>query len=78
MSYIHPDGLNKLICAIVRQAKDDVMNFSPSNPIRQDAENFFLSEYFEYLTNLDGWEILDRLTRKYDERQQRKAERAMT
>lgn len=73
--YIHPDGYSNLVCAIVKQAKDDVMSYAPTNPIRQDAEDFFLSEFFEALTNLDGFEILDRLTQKYDERQRKKSER---
>lgn len=75
---IHPDGLNNLICAIVRQAREDVMTYSPMSSIRQDAEDFFLSDWFEALTNLDGWDILDRLTREYEAKQRRKAERAMT
>lgn len=69
--YIHPNGYNNLVRAIVRQARDDVMSHKPDNWIRQDAENFFLSEYFEQLTNLDGFEILNKLSRMYEEEQQK-------
>lgn len=70
--YIHPAGYENLVCAIVRQAREDVLSFAPTNLIRQDAEDFFLSEYFEQLTNLDGFEILYRLTEKYNEKHKRK------
>jgi len=70
--YIHPAGYENLVRAIVRQARDDVMTLVPTNWIRQDAENFFLSKYFEQLTNLDGFEILYRLSQMYEEKHRKK------
>lgn len=70
--YIHPNGYNNLVRAIVRQAREDVMSHKPDNWIRQDAENFFLSDYFEQLTNLDGFEILYKLSQMYEEKHQKK------
>lgn len=72
---IHPDGYDALVCAIIRQAREDVLKYSASNHIRQDAEDFFLSEYFEQLTDLDGFEILYKLTEIYNERQRQKVKR---
>lgn len=74
---IHPDSYDSLVCAIVRQAREDVLHYSPDNLYRQDAEDFFLSDYFAMLTALDGFEILYQLTEIYNERQRRKANRRM-
>lgn len=71
-THIHPAGYDNLLRAIVRQAREDVMNYKPDNWIRQDAEHFFLSEYFEQLTNLDGFKILYKLNEMYEARQKQK------
>lgn len=70
--YIHPDGYDNLLCAIVRQAKEDIMNYTPATQIRKDAEEFFMSEYFRELTDLDGFDILCKLWDMYDEKQRKK------
>lgn len=68
-------GVVALIEGIVTQAKEDVLNQSPGTQIREEAEEFFLSEEFAYMTNLDGFNILCRLWDKYDEKQRKKEER---
>lgn len=76
---IHPDGYDALVCAIVKQAREDVLSYSPNNHIRQDAEDFFLSEWFAQLADdLDGFEILYKLTEIYNERQRRKVKERKT
>lgn len=72
---IHPEGYDALVFAIVKQAREDVLGYSPNNFYRQDAEDFFLSEWFEQLTDVDGFELLYRLTEIYNERQQKAKER---
>lgn len=72
---ISDEGFTALVTAIVAQAKDDVMSFAPGNPIREEAEEFFLSETFYEMTNLDGFEILCKLQDKYEEKMRKKAER---
>jgi len=73
---IHPEGYNALVRAIVSQAKSDVLTRKPESWIREDAENFFLSPYFETMTGLDGFEILYKLTQQYDEKQKKKGTKA--
>lgn len=68
-------GVVALIEGIVTQAKEDVLNQSPGTQIREEAEAFFLSEEFSYMTNLDGFDILCKLQDQYDERQRKKEER---
>lgn len=76
---IHPDGYDALVCAIIKQAREDVLSYSPNNHIRQEAEDFFLSDWFAQLTDdLDGFEILYKLTEIYNERQRRKAKERKT
>lgn len=72
---ISDEGFVNLITAIVSQAKDDVMTFAPGTMYREDAEEFFLSDYFHELTNLDGFDILYRLSQKYEEKQRKKESR---
>lgn len=72
---MHPDGYDALVQGIVRQAREDILRYSPNNSIRQDAEDFLLSEWFERLTNLDGFEILYKLTEIYKERLRQAAKR---
>lgn len=72
---ISDEGFVALITAIVQQAKDDVMTSSPGTPLREEAEEFFLSETFYEMTNLDGFEILCKLQDKYEEKMRKKAER---
>lgn len=64
---IHPDGYDALVAAIIQRARDDVLHYKPGSWIREDAENFFLSKYFEQLTELDGFEILYKLSQIYEE-----------
>jgi GNAT superfamily N-acetyltransferase len=64
-----------LLQAIVAQAKDDILQYSPETQTRKDAEEFFMSEDFAEMTNLDGFDILCRLQDRYDENQRKKKER---
>lgn len=72
---ISDEGVVALIAGIVAQAKDDVLNFAPGTMYREDAEQFFLSEDFAEMTNLDGFDILCRLQDQYDEKQRKKEEK---
>ena len=69
------EGFFHLVSAIVSQAKADVLLNSPESFVRQDAERFFLSDYFETLTGLDGFEILCKLQDIYEEKQRKKKEK---
>lgn len=69
---LHPDGVDYLIAGIVKQASQDVLRYSPANEIRQDAERFFLSDYFRALTDMDGKEILHKLHYIYNERRKKR------
>ena len=75
LEHLTDDGFMALVEAIVAQAKTDVMNNEPGNPIREDAEAFFMSENFYELTNLDGFDLLCRIQDEYDEKQRKKEER---
>lgn len=68
-------GFINLTTAIIQQAKDDVMQNAPGTLLREDAEEFFLSETFYEMTNLDGFDILCKIQDKYDEKMRKKAER---
>lgn len=70
--FIHPQGYTNLVCAIVHQAKRDVLDYAPGTPYRQDAERFFRSEYFEEITELDGKPILNRLIDQYNRKHRKK------
>ena len=64
-------GVSNLVYAIVKKAVDDWrqakrrMRRNPGNRLAHgiiiDCENFFLSDYFEGLTGMDGKEFLKRL-----------------
>lgn len=71
MQQIDDRGVNNLICGIVKKAVDDWRDAkrrsrrNPGNGITQgiiiDCERFFLSQYFEGLTGMNGEEFLERL-----------------
>lgn len=69
---LHPDGMVRLVAAIVAAARSDVLRYSPETQVRQDAERFFLSDYFTGLTDMDGKAVLDQLRRIYDKRHKQK------
>jgi len=75
LEHITDEGFVALTTAIVQQAKDDVMQNAPGTYMREDAEEFFLSETFYEMTNLDGFDILCKIQDKYDEKMRRKAEK---
>lgn len=56
------DEYDFLIEAICKQAARDLKSVSFKNRI--DAMDFFRSRWFEYLTNLDGEEIIQELLRR--------------
>lgn len=64
--HIDTDGAKALVHAIVLQAKIDVLNSRPGSYVRMDAENFFLSDFFEELTGLEGGPVLRILHKQYD------------
>ena len=72
---ITDEGFLALVEAIVGQARNDVMQNAPGTFLREEAEDFFLSQSFYEMTNLDGFNILCRLQDKYDEKQRKKEER---
>lgn len=72
---IHEVGYTNLVCAIVTQARDDVLKYSPKSFVRQDAEDFFLNGYFDALTDMDGYDMLCKLQAEYDRRQQKRKQR---
>lgn len=69
---VHPDGYSALVCAIVQRAKNDVLKFKPGTPLREDAERFFLSDYFQKITGMDGEPILKRLIAEYNRKHRKK------
>ena len=77
LEHITDEGFMALTMAIINQAKDDVMNNAPGTSVREDAEEFFLSEEFYGLTNLDGFDTLCKIQDKYDEKM-RKREAQLT
>lgn len=73
LEHICDEGFMALTTAIIQQAKDDVMQNAPGTLLREDAEEFFLSETFYEMTNLDGFDILCKIQDKYDEKMRKKA-----
>lgn len=69
------EGFMALTMAIIQQAKDDIMQNAPGTMLREDAEDFFLSEEFYEMTNLDGYDLLCKVQDKYDEKMRKKEER---
>lgn len=62
---IHPDGYAQLIEGIVQQAKKDMMASSPGTEMWKDVKNFFLSDYFRELMDLDGEVLYRQLLKEY-------------
>ena len=54
-----PDGYQKLVEAICRQARRDLLGHSYY--WKFDAMNFFRSSWFEFMTGLDGEYIIQKL-----------------
>lgn len=73
LEHITDEGFMALTTAIIQQAKDDVMQNAPGTWLREDAEEFFLSEEFYGMTNLDGFDMLCKIQDRYDEKMRRKA-----
>lgn len=55
---ISDDGYINLVKAIVHRASEDVTHFKPGTRVREEAEQFFASDYFHELTGLDGEAVL--------------------
>lgn len=71
-SELDTNGCLRLVEAIVKQARADVVNAKPGSVVRRDAENFFRSEYFTGLTGFDGKPLLKALQDEYEEKQAKK------
>lgn len=69
---IGPDGAQYLIQAIVDRAATDYLHAPEESGMRQDVEKFFLSEWFECLTGLDGRTVLKDLKAEYGRKHRRK------
>ena len=72
LEHITDECFMALTMAIIQQAKDDIMSNAPGTAVREDAEEFFLSETFYGMTNLDGFDMLCKIQDKYDEKQRLK------
>lgn len=72
LEHITDEGFMALTTAIIHQAKDDIMCNEPGTMLREEAEDFFLSEEFYGMTNLDGFDMLCKIQDKYDEKMRRK------
>lgn len=72
MRRIDPDGARNLIQAIVDRAIWDYKSTPKDGESRQEIAQFFLSEWFEQLTGLDGKIALKRLEAKYDRKHGKK------
>lgn len=62
----NPDPYEMLVQGIVLQAKEDLFYTSPDYPerqrrIRNDARKFFMSEWFKFLTGLEGKSIMEKI-----------------
>lgn len=71
-SELDTNGCMRLVEAIVKQARADVLSAKPGSVVRRDAENFFRSEYFMGLTGFDGRPMLKVLQDEYEENQAKK------
>lgn len=69
------EGYIALVQAIVKKARSDFLLFPAGSYDRNKVEQFFLSDYFEVLTGLNGEEILKDLRKEYEERKRRKGKR---
>jgi hypothetical protein len=69
---ITDEGFMALTMAIIQQAKDDIMQNAPGTMLREDAEDFFLSEEFYEMTNLDGFDMLCKVQDMYEEKMRKK------
>lgn len=67
---IDPDGAQWLIQAIVDRAATDYLHAPEESGSRQDTEKFFLSEWFECLTGLDGRVTLRNLQAERERKRQ--------
>lgn len=60
---LDPDGVQMLVTGIVQQAVIDFHSSRPFSTERQEVERFFRSNYFDWLTGLNGRAILKKLTK---------------
>ena len=65
---ITDEGYIALVKALVSRASQDVRKYKPGTQIRVNAEKFFASDYFTYLTGLNGEAILRKLQEEYTKR----------
>ena len=65
---IHEQGAINLVEGIVDRAVKDFMVTTPDSEARKEVERFFLSDYFEALTGLNGSEFLEQLRKRYNEK----------
>lgn len=65
-------GAANLIKAIIKQASNDVLHLPPSSHTREEAIQFFKSDYFKNLTGLEGEPILKHLLEEYERKHQKK------
>lgn len=66
---VHPRGFDNLVAGMCRQAREDYMKYPPGSYFRVSAEQFFRSDYFAALTELDGEAILHDLAKLYNRRE---------
>lgn len=66
------EGAINLIQAIVNRAGNDVLHSAPGSEMRKQAEEFFLSDWFQAITGLDGAAVLKPLQAEYDRKHKKK------
>lgn len=68
---INEQGAINLVEGIVDRAVKDFMVTTPDSEARKEVGRFFLSDYFEALTGLNGSEFLEQLRKRYNEKKKK-------
>lgn len=59
-----PEGFDNLVNAIAIRAAQDYLDYPPGTFPHDDAVQFFRSDWFRCLTDMDGEEVLEKLKDK--------------
>jgi len=68
MTEIDTQGYINLMQALIKQARQDVLQSKPGSVVRVSAEKFLASQHFTALTGLDGKPLLRKLQAEYEQK----------